>query len=54
MIIEGIEPPRSPDRALAQLIDKRDALPEGHPERLRLHRMIEALKTEIARTSPAP
>jgi hypothetical protein len=40
--------PRSIEDALADLIEKRDRLPLGHPGRLDLERMIGVLEAEIA------
>ena len=37
------------ERALADLVEKHDRLPENHPKRSELARMIQSLEAEIVR-----
>jgi hypothetical protein len=43
-----LDEPRSLKRALADLVERLDSLPEHHPERPRLLRIINDLRAEIA------
>jgi uncharacterized alpha-E superfamily protein len=44
----GYNEPRSLEQALADLQDRLDSLPEHHPDRPRLARMVGDLRSEIA------
>ena len=37
------------ERALADMVEKYDRMPDNHPERSELARMIQSLEAEIAR-----
>lgn len=46
--LQGLDDHRPIERALSDIIEKRNGLPANDPDRARLEQMIQALEAEIA------